>query len=304
MNGTIFDIKEFSIHDGPGARVTVFLKGCPLRCRWCHNPEGLIVQPQLMYKENLCSHCGRCRIPCEHPECRPFDRCIHACANGCLSVSGRDTSAAELAEKLTGYRDFFRMTGGGLTISGGEPLLQPDFVCELIAEARKRIPELHVAIQTSGYAPTETYRRVIGAVDYVMQDLKLADPTEHLTFTGVSNEWILDNVRWLQTSGKEFVFRIPLIPGIVHTPHNLAALAAIAQDAPVELLKYNTLAGAKYGMLGMTYPLDVPEDASPSMAFGKTTSGNTTNAAANGTTAAACTSQPEPTSYFQNAGWG
>ncbi len=289
MNGTIFDIKEFSIHDGPGARVTIFLKGCPLRCKWCHNPEGLSSKIQLMYKKNMCTHCGKCLQPCDHPECEPFDRCIHACANGCLSLSGKAASPSELADKMTGYRDFFQMTGGGVTISGGEPMVQADFVLEFIKELKHRMPEVHTALQTSGYADYETYCQMIDGFDFIMQDLKLGDCKEHLTYTGVSNDKILKNAEYLKKSGKPFVFRIPLIPGITDTDHNLKLLSQIAEYYPVELLKYNTLAGAKYEMLDMQYPLTegisiINDDVSDN-AYSKN-------------------KEASPASYFKNAKWG
>lgn len=251
IKGTIFDIKEFSIHDGPGARITVFLKGCPLRCQWCHNPEGLSPKPQLMHKKNLCTNCGACLRGCGHEECKSFDRCIHACPNGCLSVAGRQMNAVELAEKLRKNADFFQLTGGGITVSGGEPMMQPEFVTELAS----LLPDVHKAIQTSGYARPETYRRVISCFDYVMQDIKLVDPVAHRKYTGVDNTWILENIRWLKESGKEYLFRVPMIPGITDTEENLAAIRALTAGCPVEYLKYNTLAGAKYEMLGMEYPL-------------------------------------------------
>ncbi len=251
MEGTIFDIKEFSIHDGPGARITVFLKGCPLRCLWCHNPEGLSVKRQLMHKKNLCTGCGKCMQGCEHEDCKEFGRCIHVCPNGCLSVTGQVVTAEELAEKLKRNADFFAMTGGGITISGGEPLLQSDFVIELT----KKLGGIHKALQTSGYAAPDVYRRVVEQFDFIMQDIKLADGELHQKYTGVSNADILQNIAYLKNSGKEFVFRVPLIPGITDTESNLKAIAELAGDSPVELLKYNTLAGAKYEMLGKTYGL-------------------------------------------------
>lgn len=251
MDGIIFDIKEYSIHDGPGARFTVFLKGCPLRCLWCHNPEGLCMEPQLMYKKTLCSHCGACKNACDHSECRPFGRCVHACPNGCLSISGRTISPDRLAETLLKNRDFFEMTGGGITISGGEPMLQSAFVCGLA----DRLPSVHKALQTSGYADLPTYRQVTHRFDFVMQDIKLADEQQHIRYTGVSNRKILRNIEYLKQSGKPFVFRVPLIPGITDTAENLSAIAEITEDFPVELLRYNVLAGAKYDMLGMVYRL-------------------------------------------------
>lgn len=252
MNGTVFDIKEFSIHDGPGSRVTVFLKGCPLRCVWCHNPEGLSKEPQLMHKKTLCTGCGRCRVPCEHEECKSFDRCIHSCANGCLSVSGTEYSSDGLAEKILKYADLFEKMGGGVTFSGGEPMMHADFVCEVT----DKLGNIHKAIQTSGYTDSDTYKRVIDHFDYVMQDIKLADCEKHKVFTGVDNEKILKNIEYLKSSGKEFTFRVPLIPNITDTDENLSGIAEIIGDFPVELLKYNIMAGAKYSMLGMEYTLD------------------------------------------------
>lgn len=252
MNGTIFDIKEFTVHDGPGPRITVFFKGCPLRCKWCHNPEGLSAVRQLLYKKNFCTHCGACEKPCEHPECQPFGRCVHACANGCLSIAGEEMSAEQLARQLRKRGEMLKRMNGGITLSGGEPMLQADFVCELA----EKLGDFHKAIQTSGYAEPETYQRVIDHVDYVMQDIKLADPQAHRQYTGVSNARILENVKWLKTSGKEFVFRVPLIPGITDTEENLEVISKIVGPFRTELLPYNALAGAKYSMLGMSYSLE------------------------------------------------
>lgn len=252
MNGTIFDIKEFSIHDGPGGRITVFLKGCPLRCVWCHNPEGLSRKPQLMHKKNLCANCGVCRLTCDHRECKIFDRCIHACPNGALSVSGYEISADELADKLNKNESLLKSLNGGITISGGEPLMQADFVCSLA----DRLPNIHKAIQTSGYAEEDTYKKVIDKFDYIMQDIKLVNCEAHKLYTGVENGKILRNIEYLKHSGKEFVFRVPMIPNITDTRENLDRISEIAEGFSVEYLPYNTLAGAKYEMLGMEYKLE------------------------------------------------
>ena len=159
--------------------------------------------------------------------------------------------AEELAQKLRSYADLLAMLGGGITVSGGEPLMQADFVCELA----EHLSGMHLAIQTSGYADPQVYQRVIGHFDYVMQDIKLVDPAAHRHYTGVDNRRILNNIAWLRQSGKPFLLRVPLIPDITDTEENLRAIAAIAGNDPVELLHYNSLAGAKYETFGMTYPL-------------------------------------------------
>lgn len=252
MIGTIFDIKEFALHDGPGPRVTVFLKGCPLRCRWCHNPEGLSPKPQLMVKENLCTHCGRCRIPCTHPSCAPFDRCLHACPNGLVSVSGETVEAAVLVERLRPNLELVQSMGGGVTFSGGEPLMQADFLLELC----ELLSPFHKTLETSGFAKAEIFSKVCQKMDYVMMDLKLADPTEHKRQTGVDNAVILQNFRWLKQSGIPFRIRTPLIPNITDTDENLSALAELIGDCEWEKLDYNPFAGAKYSMLGMQFGLE------------------------------------------------
>ncbi len=256
MEGTVFDIKECSIHDGPGMRTTVFLKGCPLKCIWCHNPEGLQKQPQLIYRKNMCTHCGNCYLPCTHSECAPFGRCVHACANGCLEISGKTYTVDALVDRLNSYKVFFDVSGGGVTFSGGEPMLHADFVCA-VADA---LGDMHKTIQTSGYTDAKTYQRVIEKMDYVMQDIKLADSSCHRKYTGVDNVRILKNIEWLKKSGKPFVFRVPLIPNITDTSENLKQIAEIAEGYPVELLSYNKLAGAKYEMLGLQYSLTETEN--------------------------------------------
>ncbi len=202
-----------------------------------------------MVKQSLCAQCGRCRTECGHEECRPYGRCLHACPNGCLTFSGERIATDALAARLSRYRPMLDSMGGGVTFSGGEPLLQADFVMG-VAE---HLQGMHLALQTSGYASEELYRRLVSRMDYVMQDLKLADDATHRRHTGVSNASILRNVAWLKQSGIPYILRVPLIPGITDTEENLRGLSAIAGDAPVELLRYNTMAGAKYDMLGLSY---------------------------------------------------
>ena len=244
----ITDIQRGCTHDGPGLRTTVFLKGCPLSCIWCHNPEGLNPYPELSVKSTGCLGCKKCYQPCAHEECKPFGRCLHTCPRDLVSVVGRYIEADELAKKILRGRDIFEETGGGVTVSGGEPLLQHEFLLELIAYL-----DVHTLLETSGYAPHEVFKRTVSAFDTVYMDLKLADREAHKEYTGVYNDIILENLYFLQNSGIDHKIRVPLIPDITDTEENLRAIARLAKDSEVELLPYNSLAGAKYQSVGRTF---------------------------------------------------
>ena len=256
--GVIFDIKEFSLNDGPGIRTTVFFKGCPLRCIWCHNPEGLSPKRELFITYNGCTNCGLCKKPCTHEDCQGLGRCVHICPKGLVKAVGRSVTAEELAADIKREEDLFTSTGGGVTLSGGEVLLQPDFAEELI----RALKPLHVLVETCGHAKHEDFVRVISLCDTVYFDVKLADRELHKKYTGVYNDQILENLEWLKKSGKDFKIRTPLIPGITDTDENLAGIAAIAGGAPVELLPYNRLAGAKYSGVGKKFTDEIKSDSS------------------------------------------
>lgn len=243
MRGIIFDIKEFALNDGDGIRTTVFFKGCPLRCVWCHNPEGLSPKRELFIKTNGCKNCGLCRQKCNHSDCKGFSRCIHICPNDLISVAGTEWESDKLADKLLKQCDTLNMLGGGITLSGGEPLLQYEFCEDLLSKLKNKT---HVAIETSGYADENIFDKVIRLCDFVFMDLKLYDNSLHKKYTGVSNVNILQNAKRLKESGIKHTFRIPLIPGITDNDDNLSALAEIIGDSHVELLPYNRLASAKY----------------------------------------------------------
>jgi len=251
MTGIVFDIKECSVHDGDGLRTTVFLKGCPLRCIWCHNPEGFDRQPQLMVKHTLCRKCGLCQTGCDHVECQGFDRCLHACPNGALSLSGKEYEPEALAKLLMKNKVFFDASGGGVTFSGGEPLMQHSFLIETAAHL-----DTHVAIETSGYASEAVFRAVLDCVDCVIMDIKLADDDLHKKFTGVSNKQILKNAEILKNSGKRHIFRTPLIPRVTDTQENLSAIAKIIGTSRWEKIPCNTMAAFKYPMIGMEFAYD------------------------------------------------
>jgi pyruvate formate lyase activating enzyme len=251
MTGIVFDIKECALHDGEGLRTTVFLKGCPLRCIWCHNPEGFDKRPNLLVKPTLCQKCGLCQRGCDHEECRPYDRCLHVCPVGAISLTGKEYEARALAKHLMKNKVFFDASGGGVTFSGGEPLMQHAFLIEVASYL-----DTHIAIETSGYASEEVFRAVLDGVDTVIMDLKLADDAKHQRFTGVSNRQILKNAELLKRSGKKHVFRTPLIPHVTDTKENLSAIQKIVGTSPWEKIPYNNMAAFKYPMMGMEFEYD------------------------------------------------
>lgn len=243
IKGIIFDIKEFGVNDGPGLRTTVFLKGCPLRCSWCHNPEGLERQPEITVRHNGCTGCGLCRRGCTHEDCKPYDRCLHICPLGLISVVGEEITDENLALRIKKSQNI--PNPGGVTFSGGEPLMQAPFLLSVM----EKIPKIPIAIETSGYAPSEIFEKVVEKCELVYMDIKIADEKMHKKYTGVSNKPILQNLEILKNGGKTAVIRTPLVPGITDTKENLSAIEKLVGNLPHELLPYNTLAKAKYSML-------------------------------------------------------
>ena len=223
QTGVVFDIKEFAVHDGPGVRMTVFLKGCPLRCTWCHNPEGISPLPQTMES-----------------------------ATGERTV-GETYTADALAERINAQADVLRMNEGGVTFSGGEPLMQAGFVLDVI----ERLNDLHVLLDTSGHAAERDFRAVVSKVDLVYFDLKLMNCAQHEAFTGQPNDLILANLTTLETLGVPFVARVPLVPGVTDTSENLKAIAERLVGSSglmrVDLLPYNRAAGGKYEACGQRF---------------------------------------------------
>jgi pyruvate formate lyase activating enzyme len=277
LTGTIFDIKKYAIHDGPGIRTTVFFQGCPLSCWWCHNPEGQSRLPVLLYRANRCVLCGICAEICpqngisinevattDQTQCDVCGECAEVCFYGAREISGREMSVAEVLAKIERDVPFYDQSGGGVTFSGGEPLMQSEFLAALLQECKAR--EIHTVVDTSGYAAWEALDSIRRDVDLFLYDLKLMDQVRHKQYTGVSNELILNNLERLAESGKQIFVRIPLIPGINDDAENLQESAAFIAGLPsiigVELMGYHDIAAAKYEALGMAYPL--PDTVPPS----------------------------------------
>lgn len=252
--GYIFDIKEFSIFDGPGIRQTVFFKGCPLRCNWCHNPEGLSTQPQIMISPNACKHCGKCTDICEHNDnCIVCGKCVEYCPENARRIVGTKYTSDKLIEKINKDAAYYAKCGGGVTFSGGEPLLQYDFLFEVL----EKLENIHKTIETSAYVDEKVFNKALNLFDYIIMDIKLMDDDAHQKYTGVSNKKILNNARALMKSNKPFVIRVPLIPGVNDTKDNIEAFAKFVcennKSTFIELLPYHKTAGAKYEMVGLEY---------------------------------------------------
>ena len=267
MRGLLFDIKEMALFDGPGIRTTVFLKGCPLRCQWCHNPEGVSPKVELMVKYALCIKCGACVEACPTKAkvalCTARGECISVCPLNLRRLVGESYTPQELATLLLKHRPILEKNGGGVTFSGGEPLLQSDFLMATI----DHLEGLHTAIETSGFAPQKRFKEVIERLDYVLMDIKMVDSESHKYYCGEGNHLILENLKHLKASGKPFIIRIPVIPGVNDNDENYLETAKLLEGSTtlerVELLPYQKTAGAKYGMLGRPYVIDFDEDAQP-----------------------------------------
>jgi pyruvate formate lyase activating enzyme len=272
-DGIIFDVQRYSIHDGPGIRTVVFFKGCPLRCAWCSNPEGQHAAPAIEFFATRCHRCGRCVEVCpqaavnrdlegatvaklDRTACTLCGRCVEACAHEALKISGRKVTAGEVLAAVKKDAGFYRKSGGGVTLSGGEPLAQPAFAEEILRRCGDA--NIHTAVETCGYAPEDVFRRVVDAADLVLFDLKHMDPAAHAQQTGVPNGPVLDNLARLVHWGKPVLARMPLVPGWNDGPGNLSAVAArLAQFGirDVHLMPFHQLGKDKYRRLGMRYEL-------------------------------------------------
>ena len=259
---------RFSIRDGPGIRTTVFLKGCRLRCRWCHNPEGISPDPEIVYRQGRCLACGACARACPRQaisladgrivriaeRCRLCGACVEACPSRAIEKIGAVMTVSEVMAEVAKDRPFYEQSGGGVTISGGEPLCQPDFLAPLLRACKA--DGIHTALDTSGAGPRDLIDRIRRDVDLFLYDLKLIDAQRHLREVGLSNHEALDNLEMLVDGGHEVLVRIPIVPGCNDDEENIRAigafLARLAAPPAIELLAYHKAGEEKYALLGAT----------------------------------------------------
>lgn len=265
MNGIVFSIEEFSVFDGPGIRASVFLKGCPLSCQWCHNPEGQSFAPEFIRSPNGCLGCMACTEAGRQATGQPCltEESIHACPRGLVRLCGQKYTPDELVAHLEPKLWMLCTAGGGVTFSGGEPLSQPEFLLECLKHLAGKT---HRAVQTSGFAPETVFGEVLKNCEFMLMDLKHMDPRIHRRYTGVDNARILENYRTLARSGLPFITRIPLIPGVNDTVENITATAKFMTELGVknvELLPYNTAAGAKYKGVGRSFQPEFDPTVTP-----------------------------------------
>jgi len=262
--GIIFNIQRYSIHDGPGIRTTVFFKGCPLRCFWCQNPESQVLVPQTFFYRERCTRCGECVKVCptgashlldtsseiDRDKCITCGKCAEVCPNEARKPVGTYMTVDEVIREVLKDARFYANSGGGVTLSGGEPLLQPEFASALLEKCK--FHGLHTALETCGYAPWSAVEQVLRNIDFVLHDIKHVDEKKHITGTGVSNRLIIENARKIARL-KPMRVRVPLIPGFNDSEQDILEIARFVRSElgaiPVDLLPYNKMGESKYKLL-------------------------------------------------------
>jgi pyruvate formate lyase activating enzyme len=285
QTGLVFNIQKYSVQDGPGIRTTVFFKGCPLCCAWCHNPESMSAQKEMILLENRCVVCGECRsacplvdsgpvdnpasLPARQADCLLCEACVQACPTEARQTVGKSMTTTEVWTEIWKDRIFYEESGGGVTLSGGEPLLQPEFAKELLATSRKH--GIHAAVDTCGFGGTDQLLSLVPLTNLFLYDLKFMDDTLHRRYCGVSNALILQNLMALDRSGANIWIRLPLIPGLNNTEENLTATAqfvgSLRHVRQIHLLPYHQTAKRKFQRLGRVYQLpDIQPPSTEEMA--------------------------------------
>ena len=275
MHGLVTKIQKFTLHDGPGIRSTIFLKGCPLSCIWCQNPETINIYPEILFSQMNCIECKKCieicpnqcffeqeKIRFNSDDCDQCGLCIDNCPVGALNWSSAKRSSDDILKEIMQDKVYYDLSGGGITLSGGEPLFQIDFCQDLVLKAKTS--GLHVALDTSGFATEETFESVIPLVDVCLFDIKFIDNSLHLKYTGKSNTLILKNFEKVVESETDSIVRVPLVPGITNTRNNLQQikkyLGKYKERIKVDYIPFNNLIISKYKMLGKLCRLNVSEN--------------------------------------------
>ena len=277
MTGITFDIHRFSLNDGPGIRTTVFLKGCYLKCEWCHNPESQSFKPQLSFNPEKCLHCFDCVKVCpnnahkikdhkhfvEWDLCDLAGKCVEVCPSGALKIIGNNIEVEFIISEVLKDKKYYDKTGGGITISGGEPMAQFEFTNQLLMEAKKE--GLHTVLDTCGYGEKSHYEEILPYVDLFLFDYKLTDEKLHKDYTGISNKEILANLDFLYNSGASIILRCPLIPAINDNEEHLQGIKKIIQKYPelqaVEIMPYHNMGRDKAKRVGMDFKLSEVKNA-------------------------------------------
>ena len=280
MKGTVFNIQKFCTSDGPGIRTVVFFKGCPLHCVWCHNAESQRIVHELMFHADKCTLCARCVAVCpngvhslengvhtlDREKCTAYARCVEACLADALEIKGKRMTVDEVIADVMKDKIFYDNSGGGITLSGGEPTAQLDFAIAILKAAKEN--GLHTAIETCGFTSEASIKAIAEYVDLFLYDVKHTDSKAHEKYTGVKNERILENLRLIDALGKRSVIRAPIIPGANDTDEHFAALAALANSLSnverIDIEPYHDLGSGKYEQLGQNsakHSFRVPEKA-------------------------------------------
>jgi pyruvate formate lyase activating enzyme len=275
LKGNIFKIKRFAIHDGPGIRTAVFLKGCPLNCKWCHSPEGISTDISIWYNRNLCIACGQCvqfcpdnaleliintepYIKIDRKLCNVSGDCVKICPSNAMQFTGSITTESEIIREIEKDILFYQTSGGGVTLTGGEPLYQADFSAAILEACKKR--NIHTAIETCFFCEKEAINLISDYLDLFIVDLKLFDPIQHKYYTGETNETIKENFRFIAKSGKDILVRIPLVNKITDTDDNKNSIMnfvhGINKNIPIEFIDFNPLAENNYKRLGIPFFLN------------------------------------------------
>jgi pyruvate formate lyase activating enzyme len=267
MKGLVFNIQRFSVHDGPGTRTTIFLKGCSLGCYWCHNPESIKAVPEIQFIPSRCIACGDCVLDCPHAadgktarfssKCNGCGACADACYAGALNLAGKTYEADELASRVLEDKIMMRLSGGGVTLSGGEPLLQVDFAAALFSLLKEE--GIHSAVETASNVPWRSFEKIRPYTDLFICDIKAAGTELHRRGTGAGNERILGNIRFLSAAGADILLRIPVIPGFNDSEKTVREIGefvcSLPARHPVELLAFYNICAGKYDSLGREFAL-------------------------------------------------